>query len=64
MNSRWRLVTGARIAFGDSLPASSASAGAHTSPRYGASAAFSSSQTRLAPQLAELLQPLVAWPCR
>ena len=38
--------------------------GVHTSPRYGANAAFSSSQTRLAPQLAELLQAPRAWPCR
>ena len=32
-NSRWRLVTGPRIARGDSLAASSAAAPAHTSPR-------------------------------
>src|SRR6185436_134974 len=57
MNSRWRLVTGARIALGDSLAASSATGGTHTSPRYGASPAFSSSHTLPAPQPASCLSP-------
>ena len=47
--SRWRVVTGARIAWGDSLAASSATTGVQTSPRYAPKAAFSRSQTRFAP---------------
>src|SRR5262245_1772460 len=57
MNSRMRLVTGAKIAFGDSLATSSASAGTHTSPMYGAKAAFSSTETFVAPQLPSVLIP-------
>ena len=52
------LVTGARMALGDSFPARSASAGAHTSPRYGARRR-SRGASRAGPPLAELLQPLV-----
>src|SRR5690349_15763488 len=55
--SRMRLVTGAKTAFGDSLAMSSASAGTQTSPMYGANAAFSSTQTLLAPQLPSCLMP-------
>src|SRR4029453_2570685 len=57
MNSRWRVVTGAKITCGDSLPASSATAGVHTSARYGAKAAFSSSQIRLAPHSPSCFRP-------
>src|ERR1700687_4022501 len=57
MNSRWRAETGAKMACGDSLPARSATTGVHTSPRYGANAAFSSSQIRLAPHSPSCLIP-------
>jgi len=53
----WRLVTAPQIARGASLPASSAIAAVHTSPRYGASAASSHSQTRSAPQPASWRSP-------
>src|SRR5919108_1295206 len=56
-SSRILLVTGAKIAFGDCCLASSASTGVHTSPRYGANAAFSSSQTFVAPQAPSCLIP-------
>src|SRR5213594_3314655 len=56
-NSRWRLVTGARIAAGDSLAARSAAAAVQTSLRYGANAAFSSSNTRLAPHSPSCFRP-------
>src|SRR5213593_1742516 len=56
-NSRMRLVTGAKIAFGDSLATSSASAGTHTSPVYGANAGFSSTHTFDAPQPPSCLIP-------
>src|SRR5262245_17573785 len=56
-NSRWRLVTGAKIAAGDSLVASSAAAAVHTSLRYGANAAFSSSRTREAPHSPSCFKP-------
>src|SRR6266853_5323810 len=57
MNSRCRVVTGAKMTCGDSLPARSATTGVHTSARYGAKAAFSSSQIRLAPHSPSCLIP-------
>src|SRR5690349_1910385 len=57
MNSRCRVVTGAKIACGNSLLASSATAGVHTSARYGANAAFSSTHTRLTPHSPSCLIP-------
>src|SRR3990172_3064546 len=56
-SSRCRAVTAPRMAFGDSLAASSATTGVHTSPRYGAKAGFSRSHTRLAPHSASSLRP-------
>ena len=56
-NSRARLVTGAKMAFGRSLAASSAAAPTQISPRYGASAAFSRSQTLVAPHSASCVRP-------
>src|SRR5262245_10028603 len=56
-NSRMRLVTGAKIAFGDSLATNSASAGPHTSPMYGAKPAFSSTHTLVAPHVPSCLMP-------
>ena len=57
MNSRCRAETGAKMTCGDSLPARSATTGVHTSARYGANAAFSSSQIRLAPHSPSCLIP-------
>src|SRR5215470_17733708 len=57
MNSRNRLVTGARIALGDSLAASSATGGTHVSPRYGASPAFSNNHTFPAPHAPSCFSP-------
>ncbi len=57
MNSRCRVVTGAKMACGASLPASSATTGVQTSARYGANAAFSNSQTRLAPHSPSCFNP-------
>src|SRR5512132_29423 len=56
-NSRILLVTGAKIAFGDSFCARSASTGVHTSPMYGENAAFSSSHTFVAPHAPSCLRP-------
>src|SRR3989441_11650481 len=61
-SSRRRLVTGPKMALGDSSAASSATAPTHTSPRYGASAACSSSQILVAPHSPSCLRPSsVAW---
>src|SRR5687768_13588288 len=57
ISSRCRVVTAPRIAGGGSLLASSASTGIHTSPRYGENAAFSKSQTRLAPSSPSIFSP-------
>ena len=51
ISSRCRVVTGAEDRLRRLRAASSAMTGVHTSPRYGANAAFSKSQMRLAPQL-------------
>src|SRR5688572_28446673 len=56
-SSRILLVTGATIAFGDCCFASSARTGVHTSPRYGAKAAFSSTHTLVAPHAPSCLTP-------
>src|SRR5688572_27119500 len=56
-SSRILLVTGAKIAFGDCCFASSARTGVHTSPRYGANAAFSRTHTLVAPQPPSCLTP-------
>src|SRR5216117_2008136 len=56
-NSRARLVTGAKMALGRSLAASSAAAPTQTSLRYGANAPFSRSQTFVAPHSASCVRP-------